>query len=106
MKQKHKIENQNALDDLAKTIGKVATESRRRKLWRLHSELSRTSPGIQSARAKNVVGFVGVKQTKNGRYSAMAAIRGKRIHIGTFNRPYEAYAARAIFLAKHRDDEK
>jgi len=99
MKSEYKLQNQRALNELAAFIDKVGVMSRRRNLWRIHSELSRTSPS-GSSRATNRTGFVGVKEIKGGRYTSKVRIQRRDKYLGTYATPEDAYRARALFLAK------
>lgn len=103
MKLEHKIDGQRALDDLARMIPHVA-KNKRRALWKLHSELSRTAAGVRSSRAISRTGFVGVRKNELGGFCSIASIRGKRTHIGTFKTPEDAYAARARHLITLREN--
>ena len=107
MKLIHKLDHQCALDQLAREIGAVPGKGRQRKLWLLHSELCRTAPSIRPhARMRNRTGFVGIKRDKNGGYAAYATVGGRGRYLSVFETAYEAYQARAVFLAETRDESQ
>ncbi len=55
---------------------------------------TRSQNHANSKRASdNTTGFKGVRKQRNGRYQARIAIKGKRLHLGTFQTPEAAHAA-------------
>jgi len=81
---------------LPEIVDHINRNTRDNRLSNLRAATFSTSCANRKLNHQNKTGYKGVKRRKNGRYIARICKDGKRLHVGTFDTPEEAYDAYCV----------